>query len=163
MQVLGEVGIDTQRFPLDTDPRALSDGFKRRLALAAQLIRGPGVLMLDEPLAGLDWEVRKELVSGSRPLRLSCSGLSYPQLPLPRLSWSGIWTSHLSTLHRAVLEPAPFLSCSLPFYSSASSRSTSFSPSFPYSSPHSKQGTVIVQPLTPLAHAWGLESPPAAF
>jgi len=37
--------------PLDTPVRALSGGYKRRLALAIQLVRDPYVLCLDEPLA----------------------------------------------------------------------------------------------------------------
>eukprot|EP00244_Chara_vulgaris_P008106 TRINITY_DN3076_c0_g3_i1.p1 TRINITY_DN3076_c0_g3~~TRINITY_DN3076_c0_g3_i1.p1 ORF type:complete len:131 (+),score=20.70 TRINITY_DN3076_c0_g3_i1:36-395(+) len=47
---------------LDTSPRSLSDGYKRRLALAIQLVRLPDVLLLDEPLAGLDWKARGDLV-----------------------------------------------------------------------------------------------------
>lgn len=37
--------------PLDTPVKALSGGYKRRLALAIQLVRDPSVLCLDEPLA----------------------------------------------------------------------------------------------------------------
>jgi energy-coupling factor transporter ATP-binding protein EcfA2 len=43
--------------------RALSGGYKRRLALAIQLVRDPYVLCLDEPLAGLDWMARAEVVN----------------------------------------------------------------------------------------------------
>ena len=43
-------------------PRALAEpGYKRRLALAIQLVRDPYVLCLDEPLAGLDWMARAEV------------------------------------------------------------------------------------------------------
>eukprot|EP00850_Spirogloea_muscicola_P004044 SM000017S02784 [mRNA] locus=s17:199534:201906:+ [translate_table: standard] len=47
---------------LDTRPRDLSDGYKRRLALAVQLVRRPDILLLDEPLAGLDWRARLDVV-----------------------------------------------------------------------------------------------------
>ncbi|XP_031484579.1 ABC transporter I family member 11, chloroplastic [Nymphaea colorata] len=47
---------------LDEDPLSLSGGYKRRLALAVQLIRMPDLLLLDEPLAGLDWQARADVV-----------------------------------------------------------------------------------------------------
>lgn len=57
---LEAVGMSLVR--LDTPVRALSGGYQRRLALALQLMRGPQLLLLDEPLAGLDWRTRGELV-----------------------------------------------------------------------------------------------------
>lgn len=47
---------------LDQDPQSLSGGYKRRLALAIQLVQAPGLLLLDEPLAGLDWRARADVV-----------------------------------------------------------------------------------------------------
>ncbi|CAJ2669507.1 unnamed protein product [Trifolium pratense] len=47
---------------LDTNPQSLSGGYKRRLALAIQLVQIPDLLILDEPLAGLDWKARADVV-----------------------------------------------------------------------------------------------------
>jgi energy-coupling factor transport system ATP-binding protein len=58
---LQEVGLS--HLPLSTSPRSLSGGQQRRLALAVQLIRQPFLLLLDEPTAGLDWSMRRQLVS----------------------------------------------------------------------------------------------------
>lgn len=49
-QALAAVGMESE--PWGRDPSMLSDGYKRRLALAVQLVRQPAVLLLDEPLAG---------------------------------------------------------------------------------------------------------------
>lgn len=60
-EALGEVGLAD--LPLQAAPYALSGGQQRRLALAVQLIRQPTMLMLDEPTAGLDWSMRRQLVN----------------------------------------------------------------------------------------------------
>lgn len=60
-EALGEVGLAD--LSLQAAPHALSGGQQRRLALAVQLIRQPNILMLDEPTAGLDWSMRRQLVN----------------------------------------------------------------------------------------------------
>ena len=54
---------------IKTPLRQLSDGYKRRVALAVQLARQPSMLLLDEPLAGLDWKSRADVarVLGEHP------------------------------------------------------------------------------------------------
>ncbi|MDC0832472.1 lytic murein transglycosylase [Leptolyngbya valderiana BDU 20041] len=58
---LEEVGLS--HLSLQASPYALSGGQQRRLALAVQLIRQPQILLLDEPTAGLDWSMRRQLVA----------------------------------------------------------------------------------------------------
>ncbi|PSB11940.1 lytic murein transglycosylase [filamentous cyanobacterium CCP2] len=60
-QALEAVGLS--HLPMNTSPRSLSGGQQRRLALAVQLIRQPYLLLLDEPTAGLDWSMRRQLIS----------------------------------------------------------------------------------------------------
>ncbi|NJO40349.1 MAG: ABC transporter ATP-binding protein [Cyanobacteria bacterium CRU_2_1] len=60
-QALAAVGL--AHLPLSTPPQSLSGGQQRRLALAVQLIRQPYLLLLDEPTAGLDWSMRRQLIS----------------------------------------------------------------------------------------------------
>uniref|UniRef100_A0A0E0F5V7 ABC transporter domain-containing protein n=1 Tax=Oryza meridionalis TaxID=40149 RepID=A0A0E0F5V7_9ORYZ len=54
---------------LEEDPQSLSGGFKRRLALAIQLVQTPDLLLLDEPLAGLDWKARADVVNLLKDLK----------------------------------------------------------------------------------------------
>lgn len=55
--------------PFDKDPQSLSGGYKRRLALAIQLVKVPDLLILDEPLAGLDWKARADVAKMLKHLK----------------------------------------------------------------------------------------------
>ncbi|HIK25041.1 MAG: energy-coupling factor ABC transporter ATP-binding protein [Thermosynechococcus sp. Uc] len=66
-RALADVGLD--HLPLHTRPESLSGGQQRRLALAVQLVRQPYLLLLDEPTAGLDWSMRRQLVQVLRRLK----------------------------------------------------------------------------------------------
>lgn len=70
-EALQEVGLD--RLSLHTPPQSLSGGQQRRLALAVQLIRQPHLLLLDEPTAGLDWSMRRNLVNLLAKLKMHWS------------------------------------------------------------------------------------------
>jgi energy-coupling factor transport system ATP-binding protein len=61
VEALSAVGLG--ELDLQAMPHALSGGQQRRLALAVQLIRQPYLLLLDEPTAGLDWSMRRQLVA----------------------------------------------------------------------------------------------------
>ena len=58
-QALKEVGIGEELF--DSSPLALSGGQKRRVALAGVLAMQPEILVLDEPMAGLDPAGRQDI------------------------------------------------------------------------------------------------------
>lgn len=58
---LAAVGLE--QLNIDSSPQSLSGGQQRRLALAVQLIRKPAILLLDEPTAGLDWSIRRQIIA----------------------------------------------------------------------------------------------------
>ncbi|HEY7727729.1 MAG TPA: ATP-binding cassette domain-containing protein, partial [Candidatus Eisenbacteria bacterium] len=67
-RALGEVGLDPDRFA-ERAPLSLSEGEKRRVALAGLLVAPPLVALLDEPTAGLDPKGRRALADSLRALR----------------------------------------------------------------------------------------------
>ncbi|KAD6453255.1 hypothetical protein E3N88_07960 [Mikania micrantha] len=107
-RAIASVGLNG--ISLDKNPNSLSGGFKRRLALAIQLVQRPEVLVLDEPLAGLelpfihnlDWKARVDVVKLLKNLKkeltiLAVLGnllikwpLSYPIAA--RYFFPGLWT-----------------------------------------------------------------------
>lgn len=68
-QALRSVGLE--HLPLEAAPHSLSGGQQRRLALAVQLIRKPYLLLLDEPTAGLDWSMRRQIIGLLKQLKQS--------------------------------------------------------------------------------------------
>ncbi len=67
-RAMREVGLDPERFA-GRFPLTLSEGEKRRAALAGVLIEAPRLLLLDEPTAGLDPEGRRSLAAVIAALR----------------------------------------------------------------------------------------------
>ena len=57
-EVLDNLGLASRA---DTNTRALSGGMKRRLLVAQALVHKPPVIVLDEPTAGVDVELRQTL------------------------------------------------------------------------------------------------------
>ena len=57
-EILHELGLTAKA---DTNMRALSGGMKRRVLVAQALVHKPPVIMLDEPTAGVDVELRQTL------------------------------------------------------------------------------------------------------
>jgi energy-coupling factor transport system ATP-binding protein len=95
--------------PLNTSPHNLSGGQQRRLALAVQLIRQPHLLLLDEPTAGLDWSMRRQLVNLLAQLKREWTLLIVTHdagdlLPIADVCWQ-IDRGHLQQLNPQTLAP----------------------------------------------------------
>jgi ABC-2 type transport system ATP-binding protein len=65
-EVLAAMGLSSKA---DTNARALSGGMKRRLLIGKALVHHPKVIFLDEPTAGVDVALRRELWQYVRQLR----------------------------------------------------------------------------------------------
>jgi len=57
-QILEDMGLTAK---INSTPRMLSGGMKRRLLVAKALVHSPPILILDEPTAGVDVELRSQL------------------------------------------------------------------------------------------------------
>lgn len=57
-KLINALGLSDKR---NAKPRGLSGGMKRRLLVAKALVHSPDILILDEPTAGVDIELRKQL------------------------------------------------------------------------------------------------------
>lgn len=57
-EIIGALGLQDKAF---ATPRSLSGGMKRRLLVAKALVHSPEILVLDEPTAGVDVELRNQL------------------------------------------------------------------------------------------------------
>lgn len=65
MEILKIVGLEDKA---DAYTRALSGGMRRRLMVAKAMVHSPPILVLDEPSAGVDVELRKQLWENVRLL-----------------------------------------------------------------------------------------------
>ncbi len=65
MEILRALSLDDKA---DANARSLSGGMRRRLLIAKALVHGPPVVVLDEPTAGVDIELRQQLWAYIREL-----------------------------------------------------------------------------------------------
>ena len=68
-EILFNLGLAEQK---NSYARTLSGGMRRRLLIAKALVHNPDVLILDEPTAGVDVELRKNLWHYIRKLKKDC-------------------------------------------------------------------------------------------
>ena len=68
-EALDAVGLPAEPGLLDRSPFALSGGQRRAVAIAGVLAMRPGILILDEPMAGLDPQARRRMRALMRDLK----------------------------------------------------------------------------------------------
>jgi ABC-type Mn2+/Zn2+ transport system ATPase subunit len=101
-QYLTQLGLWDKR---DVPSRSLSGGMKRRLMIARALVHEPRLLILDEPTAGVDIELRRSMWTFLTELNKKASPSSSPRTIWKRLS-SCAATSASSTTAPSSRTPA---------------------------------------------------------
>ena len=90
---------------LGRDPHNLSFGERRKVALASVIAVKPAYLILDEPLAGLDWTGRKSLVAAIE--RLKTEGMTAVILTHETDLVGEVGDTALSMAEAKISEPRP--------------------------------------------------------
>jgi energy-coupling factor transport system ATP-binding protein len=105
--VLDTVGLG--HLDYNTPPHHLSGGQQRRLALAVQLLRQPSLLLLDEPTAGLDWSMRRQVIEVLAQLKKQWTVLVVSHEPEELLTVSDrAWRLTQGHLQELTAAPATF-------------------------------------------------------
>lgn len=90
---------------LDRAPHTLSGGQRQRVALGRALLRGPSLLLLDEPLTGLDAELKARILDDLRRVfdewKVPTLFVSHDVSDVERLA------DHIVTLRGGAVEAAP--------------------------------------------------------
>lgn len=110
-RVAGDVGIAAL---LDRRIAALSGGEKQRVAIARALLSRPRLLLLDEPMAALDWRAKDELIDLiarlARTQRLPMLLVSHAPEEIERLAQRVVFMEagrivRIEALHEALMRP----------------------------------------------------------